>query len=133
MEVGFCRACSPQKKQNSSGLLSTCSKTKRVLGLIPWAAILACSFLLTGLIIFLAHGKKAADKSKYVLQLANSDPNGLYAHRIYVFSDSFGATAILAALCLFGSMFLAIARLRQKLTHERKSTPTTLFFSDDIQ
>jgi hypothetical protein len=90
-----------------------------VLGLVPWGALIACSFLLTGLIIFLTHAKKAAERSLYVLELSGSDMTGVYPHRVNVFSGSYAVTAGLVSGCLVASIYLAIMRLRQKLNTEK--------------
>lgn len=76
--------------------------------------------MFTGMTIFLAHAKKAADKSEYVLALARSDSNGVYPHRVRVLSGSYVVTASLAAGCIVASLYLAIARLRQKVGKEKK-------------
>lgn len=91
-----------------------------MLGLVPWGALIACSFLLTGLVIFLTHAKKAAERSLYVLELSDSDPKGVYPHRVNVFFGSYAVTAGLVSGCLVASMYLAIMRLRQKLNTEKK-------------
>jgi hypothetical protein len=100
--------------------IAFCRVAKRVLSLVPWGALIASSFLLTGLIIFLIHAKKAASRSLYVLELSDSDPTGLYPHRVRVFNGSYAVTAGLASGCLVASIYLAIVRLRQKLNAEKK-------------
>ena len=89
-----------------------------MLGLVPWGALLACSFLLTGLIIYLVHASKAASQSIELLDLAQSENTG-YPHRVRVFAGSYPATAGLASGAIVGAIFLALTRLRQKLAHEK--------------
>jgi hypothetical protein len=70
--------------------------------------------------MFLTHGKKAANRSLYVLELSSSDPEGVYPHRVNVFSGSYAVTAGLATGVLVASIYLAVVRLRQKINAEKK-------------
>ena len=116
----------------TNSLCFYCSIAKRALGLVPWGALIACSFLLTGLIIFLVHAKNAADRSLYVLQLSGSDPTGLYPHRVKVFSGSYAVTAGLASGCLVASIYLAVVRLRQKINAEKKRGMCCLYDDQEL-
>ena len=117
-----CRLLNCFSNTTNPTIFDACSIVKRVFGLVPWGALFACSFLLTGLIIFLTHAKKAGSRSQYVLDLAQSDPSGLYPQRLRVFTGSYAVTAGLAAGCFVASVFLALFRLRQKLAVEKKGT-----------
>lgn len=97
-----------------------CSALKRILGLIPWGALLAVSLMMTGLVMHLVNSKKTANNSLSLTKVTQSENVG-YPYRLHVFSGSYAVTAGLAAGCIVASCILALVRLKQKLIHEEKN------------
>jgi uncharacterized membrane protein YfcA len=77
--------------------------------------------MMTGLIIYLVHGKKAASKGSDLLALVESNGNG-WAHRVKLFGGSYPVTAGLVGGCIIASVMISLLRLQQKLAtvHKRK-------------
>ena len=119
----------PSKRKHDASKLGN---VKRVIAMVPWISLLACSFLIVGLGIFLVHGKKAGRKSQALLDAVNSQGRGL-SDRIHLFHESYDVTAGFVGGCIVASLILALLRLKQKMrmakgkSHSSKAFITTAF------
>lgn len=81
---------------------------------VPWGAILASAFLLTGIVLFAIHGKDASETSKQLFDMVSSGDTG-YPKYFKSFDTNWIITIALSAGCIISSIFLALCRLDLKL------------------
>jgi hypothetical protein len=81
---------------------------------------LAGSFVLTGTIIFLVNGRKAAIDSIDVMTIAEATESPFLARKLSLFKGSYSISAALGGVSLVFLAFMAYVRIRQKIAKERK-------------
>lgn len=115
ISYGFSPGKTPGKKMPESKP----GNITKVVGMIPWMALISCSFSLIGLVIFLIHGKKAGTQSSDLLTSVNSQGHG-FADRIRLFHESYSVTAGITGGCILSSSVMAVLRMQQKLRGNKK-------------